>query len=181
MYKWFSSRMTRLSKLEYRAVLGAALLAVTLMFGAFSFAPSAHAASLIPASSSGVQQAGQDSQLAASYAKKGWALGGDVNVSIHTSGTITFYNRSVHISGNVAGVGPKALGGKECAAVVFIVYKGSKRLSSATRPGTGVYTCGKSTFSFTLPANVTGGASSVLVQLWAKSCQCVATHQYVKR
>ncbi|GHO97860.1 hypothetical protein KSF_079080 [Reticulibacter mediterranei] len=176
MNKWFSSRMTRLSKREYRAALGVALLAITLVFGAFSFAPSAYAASLTPASSSGVQQARQ-----ASYPKKGWALGGDVNISIHSSGSIIFYNRSVQIGGNVAGVGPKALGGKECAAVVFIVYSGSKRLSSAARPGTGVYTCGKSTFGFTLPANVSGGATKVLVQLWAKSCQCLAVQQYVKR
>lgn len=41
----FSKRPTYLSKHGLRAILALALLAATLVFGAFSFAPSAHAAS----------------------------------------------------------------------------------------------------------------------------------------
>jgi hypothetical protein len=163
MNKWFPSRMTRWSKREYRAALGAALLAVTVVFGAFSFAPSAHAASLIPASSSGVQQAEQVSLAAADYPDLLWIFPSP-DAHLTTNGHIIFYNRSVQIGGQLS-VLPGVL---DCGAVTFLVYAGTTRLNSATRPGTGQYYCGvgNHTFGFTLPADVAGGADHVVVQIW---------------
>lgn len=58
MKQHFSSHMARLPKRGYRVALVAALFAVALIFGAFSFAPAAHAASVTPAARPNTCQSG---------------------------------------------------------------------------------------------------------------------------
>lgn len=94
-----------------------------------------------------------------------------------TSGTIIFYNRSVQISGTVS-----AYQASDCARVDFYVYAsyGKLLLSSAQSPTnsqvSGGYTCTSFSFSFTLSANVAGGASFVTIDLYFSKNGLVASN-----
>jgi hypothetical protein len=97
------------------------------------------------------------------------------------NGTIIFYNRSVHIDGTV-----NSNKANDCARVDFYTYAGNGTLllSSAQSPTDsqvpGGYTCNSFSFSFTLSANVAGGASYVEVDLYFSQDGLVASHNYYR-
>jgi hypothetical protein len=142
----FSSRLVLLLA-RYQHYLLLVLCTMILAFGVFSGASTAYAATY---------QSGQAMHLASDYPTRYWSLSfsSPGGLSASATGSITFYNRSVGISGKLA---PSS---NACIRVRFEIYS-----ILAFWPE---YSCTNETSTidyFSVPVNQRGGASDVVVTL----------------
>jgi Kef-type K+ transport system membrane component KefB len=90
-----------------------------------------------------------------------------------TAGNFVWYNRSVQVGGTLYPSTSSTILG---AAVVFTVYHNSTVMSRAARPCDGCYrfhSQGSLGFGFTMSANVAGGATKIVVDIWLKGSTSV--------
>jgi hypothetical protein len=83
-------------------------------------------------------------------------------------GNFIWYNRSVRVGGTLS---PPTSTPNTGVAVVFTVYHGSTSLTHVARPCDGCYRFrnqGSLGFGFTMGANVAGGATAIVVDIWMK-------------
>ena len=89
------------------------------------------------------------------------------------TGHFVWYNRSVQVGGTLYPSASSTILGD---AVVFTVYHNSTVLTHVARPCDGCYrfrSDGSLGFGFTMGANVAGGATKIVVDLWLKGSTSV--------
>jgi hypothetical protein len=135
-----------------------AFCVMLLALGVFSSPSTAHAAVTL--------QSGQSIHLAGAFPSAWWSLqmrqdATTTYANALTTGTVTFSNRNVEIHGVLDSSSPQ-----DCVSVELKVVAGSRTMSSADVPTSNCVSNTGSIFNgLTLPANVPGGASYLLVTL----------------
>jgi hypothetical protein len=103
---------------------------------------------------------------AKAYPRSSFSVGSSSTGKV--AGNFVWYNRSVQIGGTLS---PGTSSPNTGVAVVFNVYHNNTLLTRAARPCDGCYRFpnqGSLGFGFTMGANVAGGATKIVVDLWMK-------------